>query len=103
MGVNRNVAHLITYLKDVKEVSSRDIETVTGLRQPEVGIAMRTLRERDWVTEHEVKHEGKGRPMKIYALGTTIDEIINYHEAEKAQESTQTMVTIHRLKDLSSV
>ena len=102
LGVNRNVAHLITYLKDVKEVSSREIETATGLRQPEVSIAMRTLRERDWVTEHEVKQEGKGRPMKIYALGTTIDEIINYYEAEKAQESIQTMVAIQRLKELSS-
>jgi predicted transcriptional regulator len=102
LGVNRNVAHLITYLKDVKEVSSRDIETATGLRQPEVSIAMRTLRERDWVTEHEVKQEGKGRPMKIYALSVTIDEIINYYEAEKAQESTQTMVAIQRLKELSS-
>jgi hypothetical protein len=43
-----------------------------------------------------------GRPMKIYALGLTIDEIINYYEAEKAQEPTQTMVAIQRLKELSS-
>lgn len=63
---------------------------------------MRTLRERDWVTEHEVQQKGKGRPMKIYALGATIDDIINYYEAEKAQESTQTMVVIQRLKELSS-
>lgn len=102
MGVNRNVAHLITYLKDIKEASSKDIETATGLRQPEVSIAMRTLREREWVTEHEVKQEGKGRSMKIYALGATIDEIINYYEAEKAQESTQTIVAIQRLKELIS-
>jgi len=77
VGVNRNVAHLITYLKDVKEAPSRDIEKVTGLRQPEVSIAMRTLRERGWITEHEVKQEGKGRPTKIYALSSTIDDIIN--------------------------
>jgi predicted transcriptional regulator len=40
--------------------------------------------------------------MKIYALGATIDDIINYYEAEKAQESTQTMVAIQRLKELIS-
>jgi predicted transcriptional regulator len=102
LGVNRNVANLITYLKDVEEASSRDIERVTGLRQPEVSIAMRTLRERGWVTEHEVRQEGKGRPMKIYALGATIDEIINYYEDEKTQESTQTLVAIQRLKELSA-
>ena len=44
LGVNRNVANLITYLKDVEEGSSRDIEIATGMRQPEVSIAMRTMR-----------------------------------------------------------
>ena len=68
LGVNRNVASLITYLKDVEEGSSRDIEMATGMRQPEVSIAMRTLRERGWVAEHEIKGDGKGRPLKIYAL-----------------------------------
>lgn len=102
VGVNRNVAHLITYLKDVKEAPSQDIEKVTGLRQPEVSIAMRKLRERGWITEHEIKQEGKGRPTKIYALSSTIDDIIGYYEAEKAQESNQTMSAIQKLKELSS-
>ena len=39
LGVNRNVARLITYLKDIENGSSRDIEMATGLRQPEVSIA----------------------------------------------------------------
>ena len=43
LGVNRNVAKLITYLKDVEEGSSRDIEMATGMRQPEVSVAMGTL------------------------------------------------------------
>ena len=76
LGMNRNVAGLITYLKEVKEGSSRDIETATSLRQPEVSIAMRTLRQNNWVTERDVKTEGKGRPMKIYKLGVPIEEII---------------------------
>jgi predicted transcriptional regulator len=102
LGVNRNVASLITYLKEVKEGSSRDIEMATGLRQPEVSIAMRTLRERGWVAEQEIKREGKGRPQKIYALRSNIDEIIGYYEAEKSQEAAQTMGAIQRLKELSS-
>jgi predicted transcriptional regulator len=93
---------LITYLKEVKEGSSRDIEMATGLRQPEVSIAMRTLRERGWVTESEIKRDGKGRPQKIYALRSTIDEIIGYYEVEKRQEATQTIEAIQRLKELSS-
>jgi predicted transcriptional regulator len=102
LGVKRNVAHLITYLKCVEEASSRDIEKFTGLRQPEVSIAMRTLRERDWIAEHEIKQEGKGRPMKIYKLNATIDEIIGYYETERIHESNQTKMAIQRLKELSS-
>jgi predicted transcriptional regulator len=101
LGMNRNVASLVTYLKDVTEGSSRDIEIATGMRQPEVSIAMQTMRAMNWVAEHEVKGDGKGRPMKYYALRSTIDEIIGYYEAKKSQEAAQTMEVIHRLKELS--
>jgi predicted transcriptional regulator len=102
LGVSGNVAKLITYLKDVDQGSSRDIEMATGMRQPEVSIAMRTLREQGWISERDVKRLGKGRPMKIYALRITIDEIIGHFEAEKSQESALTMEAIQRLKELSS-
>jgi len=64
---------------------------------------MQTLRERDWLTEHYIKSNGKGRPFKIYALKATIDEIINYYEMEKNRESTKAIESIQRLKELSSV
>ncbi len=102
LGMKRTVACVITFLKDLEERSSRDIEVATGLRQPEVSIAMQTLREKGWLTEHEIKSSGKGRPLKIYALRATIDEIINYCEAEKNRESVRTMESIQRLKELSS-
>jgi predicted transcriptional regulator len=102
LGMKRIVARVITFLKDQNERSSRDIEVATGLRQPEVSIAMQTLRERGWLTEHEIKNNGKGRPLKIYALRATIYEIINYYEAEKSRESARTSEAIQRLKELSS-
>jgi predicted transcriptional regulator len=102
LGMNRNVAGLITYLKEVKEGSSRDIETATGLRQPEVSIAMRTLRQNNWVTERDVKTEGKGRPMKIYKLGVPIEEIIKHYEEEKNSEAARSMQAIQRLKDITA-
>jgi predicted transcriptional regulator len=100
LGTNRNVARLITYLKEVKEGSSRDIETATGLRQPEVSIAMRTLRQNNWVTERDVKTEGKGRPMKIYKLSVHIEEIIKHYEEVKNSESAQAMGSIQRLREM---
>ena len=102
MGVSKNVASLITYLKDVENGSTRDIEMATDMRQPEVSIAMRTLRDMGWILERDVKSLGKGRPKKIYALGATIEKIIEHFEAEKNQESAKTVEAIQRLKELSS-
>jgi predicted transcriptional regulator len=102
LGVPRNVATLITFLANVDEASSREIEMGSDLRQPEVSIAMRTLRENNWIEEKEIKREGKGRPMKVYALHATIDDIIKHFEEEKLHESAQAMESIHRLKQLIS-
>jgi predicted transcriptional regulator len=101
LGINRNVAKLVTYLSNVKESSSRDIEMSTGLRQPEVSIAMRPLREMGWISEHEVKAPGKGRPMKIYTLQITMEKIIGHYETEKNQESARASEAIQKLKELS--
>jgi predicted transcriptional regulator len=104
LGINRNVAKLVTYLKDVDECSSKDIEVATGLRQPEVSIAMRPLREQGWISERDVRNPGmgKGRPKKFFSLSTTIEEIIEHYEAERNQESARTIEAIQKLKELSS-
>ncbi|VVB62568.1 Uncharacterised protein [uncultured archaeon] len=102
LDVPRNVAGLITYLANTDEATSREIEVGTNLRQPEVSIAMRTLRQNRWIDERDVKVEGKGRPMKVYKLRVPIQEIIQHYEVEKNSESAKTMQAIQRLKELSS-
>jgi predicted transcriptional regulator len=103
LGVQRNVAKVITYLAVAGEATSRDIERGSGLRQPEVSIAMRTLRGENWVREWEIKStEGKGRPSKVYALNTPVDEIIRSIEDEKRKKSAKAMESIRKLKELVS-
>jgi len=102
LEVPRNVATLITYLANANEVTSREIEIGTSLRQPEVSIAMRTLRLNKWIDEREVKSEGKGRPMKVYKLRVSIQEIIQHYEEEKNNEAARTTQAVQRLKELSS-
>jgi len=102
LSVPRNVATLITFLANVDEASSREIEMGSDLRQPEVSIAMRTLRDNNWIEEKEIKREGKGRPMKVYSLKASIDEIIRHFEEEKMHESALAMESIQRLKQLIS-
>ncbi|UEC42890.1 MAG: hypothetical protein METHAR1v1_950027 [Methanothrix sp.] len=100
LGIPRNVASMITYLANVEEASSREIEIGSNLRQPEVSIAMRTLRNNDWVEEREIKKDGKGRPMKVYRLVISLEDIISHFEDDKRRESTKAMENIERLKDL---
>lgn len=98
--VPRNVAKLLSYLRNVDEASSRDIEKGAGLRQPEVSLSMRTLRGNGWVDEREIKSAGKGRPMKIYKLTIPIDEILEHFEMEKRRESADAIEVIQKLKDM---
>jgi predicted transcriptional regulator len=102
VDVPRNAATLITFLANVSEANSREIEMATDLRQPEVSIAMRTLRNNHWVEEREVKTEGKGRPMKIYTLSVPIEEIIKHYENMKNSETARTMQAIQRLKEITA-
>ncbi|MCZ7401640.1 MAG: transcriptional regulator protein [Candidatus Methanoperedens sp.] len=101
LGLKRNVAKVLTYLKNVKDVTSRDLEMGSDLRQPEVSIAMRELEELGWIGEREEKKPGKGRPYKIYKLETNIDSIIEHLEAQKKKESQAMMASIKRLKELT--
>jgi len=102
LKVPRNVATLITFLANATEATSREIEVGTSMRQPEVSIGMRALRQNDWIGEREIKAEGKGRPMKVYRLSVPIEKIIQHYEEQKSKEAAQTMQAIQRLKEIAS-
>ncbi len=102
VGLKRNVAKVLTYLAGVEEATSREIETGSDLRQPEVSIAMREIRKLDWISERDEKNPGKGRPYRIYKLNKSLPEIIGYLEGEKARESEMIMRQIEKLKALKS-
>ena len=103
LGVQINVAKLIIYLATAGESTSKEIEMGAGLKQPEVSIAMRTLRRENWVNEREVKStEGKGRPHKVYALITPLDEIIRLIEEDKRKDSAQAIESVQKLRDLAT-
>ncbi len=99
LGLSRPIAKTLSYLKDLKEATSVELERVTGLRQPEVSIAMRDLKERDWISEREQKKPGKGRPFKIYSLKLSFKEIIAYYEKQKMKEFNEIQSNIKRLRN----
>lgn len=102
IGIKRNVAKALVFLSQVEEATSREIERGTDLRQPEVSIAMRALKERKWIEDMENKAESKGRPVKIYQLSRPINEIVDTIEEEKRKEIEYQITIIKKIRDYLS-
>ena len=101
LGMSRNVATTMAYLMNVNEASSQEIEISTGLRQPEVSLAIRLMSNQSWISVRSEKKSGKGRPKKIYSLVAPVDNIISYYEDKIYKESQATISVIKKLKVMS--
>ena len=82
-GLPKNVAKSLVFLSTRDETASVEIEKATGLRQPEVSIAMQELRRRRWVDKRDIKKEGKGRPVHSYRLSLPWSEILAHIDREE--------------------
>ena len=104
LGLPRTEATAIVCLKDCSELRSLHIEIVSGLRQPEVSVAMRPLKERGWVDERsEKKSKGKGRPVKYYQLILPFPQIVETLEDEFLKDNMDKMTALRRLRELEVV
>ncbi|ADN35543.1 transcriptional regulator, TrmB [Methanolacinia petrolearia DSM 11571] len=100
VGLKKNVAKVLVYLANTEEATSREIERGTDLRQPEVSIAMRTLSEKEWISNRESKAESKGRPVKIYNLSKPMPEIIDTLEKDKKEEIENQLEIIKKIRKI---
>lgn len=100
LGLGRLVARTLAYLNNGEEATSVALEMGAGMRQPEVSIAMRELKERDWINEREEKKPGKGRPNKIYSLKVGFNKIIVQLEEQQRKAVDEARMNIERLKEL---
>lgn len=100
LGLSRNISMSLAFLQNMNTATSLDLERSARLRQPEVSIAMRELKERDWVDEREEKKPGKGRPFKIYTLKVGFNEIVAQLEKEQKKAVEEAQNKIKRLKEL---
>jgi predicted transcriptional regulator len=102
LGMNKNVAIALTYLQNISAATSIDLEQSVNLHQPEISIAMKQLKEYDWITEREEKKIGKGRPTKFYSLKVRFNEIITQLEEQQNKSIYETRENIERLKELGN-
>jgi predicted transcriptional regulator len=98
LGMSRNVARILSFLQNKKEVTSVELEREAGLRQPEVSLAIRGLKGHGWINEREEKKPGKGRPYKVYSLKVGFDEIVDELEKQQRKAADEMRLRIERLR-----
>jgi predicted transcriptional regulator len=103
LGLGRNVAMTLAYMQNTNAATTIELERSARLRQPEVSIAMKQLKERDWVNEREEKKPGKGRPNKIYSLKVSFNDIIAQLENQQRKAVDEAQARIERLKELGNL
>ena len=101
LGMSRPAARVLTYLQDVDEAKSTELEKGTGLHQPEISIAMKQLKECDWINEREEKRPGKGRPYKVFSLKAGFNEIVDQLDRQHKNAAAEVQAKIERLKEIT--
>jgi len=100
LGMSKNLAKTLIYLSQVDECKSSEIEIGAKLRQPNVSIAMKELREQGWIAKREIKKGGKGRPTHMYKSTTNLSNILDILEKEKLKEFENIEINISELKNI---
>ena len=77
VGLKSGEARVLVVLFKGYDLTSREVERISDLRQPEVSIAINQLIKRKWVWVTSHITEKKGRPVKVYSLSQTIDDILD--------------------------
>ncbi len=100
LGMPKNLAKTLIYISHVDECRSSDIERGANLRQPEVSVAMQELSKKGWVSRSNKKKEGKGRPIYIYKLESSLFDIAQEFEKQKMVEIRNIKQDLDDLKGL---
>jgi len=100
IGIKRNAARVLVLMFRDSDLTSRDMERICDLRQPEVSIALTYLIKRKWVKKVNQYSENKGRPVLIYHLGRSIDDILEELKNEIVGDYDEKIKEIEKVKEL---
>jgi predicted transcriptional regulator len=91
----------MTCLIDGDSLTSSQIENLTGLRQPEVSVAMKPLCEKGIVESWDQKlSKDRGRPRRYYKLKLTFDTFMRNLENDISAEIECKSQALNRLKQI---
>lgn len=100
VGLKSNEARVLVVLFKGYDLTSREIERIVDLRQPEVSIAINLLIDRKWAQVSSLITEKKGRPVKVYSLLASIDGILDQIEAQIEGDYRSQLEIIERVRSM---
>ena len=103
IGLKKNTARVLVLMIRGDELTSREMERVCDLRQPEVSIALTDLQKRKWI--RVVRHimENKGRPVKIFQLIHSLDDILDELKNAIVGDYEEKVKEIEKVRELLRV
>lgn len=100
IGLKKNCARVLVFMLMNEELTSRDIEKFTSLRQPEVSLALTDLMKKGWIDVVRHLMEKKGRPVKIFQICKDPEEIFQEIIQEVSDDYNRKMKEIERVKKI---
>jgi len=85
-GISKHELKCLKHLAHNNFAFSRDIELQYNMRQPEVSIALKKLREKGWVKYIVSEEKRRGRPKHIFFLAKSTDDILKEIESTMKQK-----------------
>ena len=100
VGLKTNEARLLVVFFRGLTPTSRELERITDLRQPEVSVGITGLSKRRWVCVSSLITANKGRPVKIFKLSGTIDDILDEIKDGISAGHDQEMIMLKRIREI---
>ena len=101
IGVSTNVAYVLVSLHEDGNLSSRELQSVCGLRQPEISMAMKELLNEEMVRCEAQNEGGRGRPSHRYNLNGGLFTVIKPFIDDAESRLNQLTIDLERLDKVS--
>jgi predicted transcriptional regulator len=100
IGLKRNEARVLAIFLRGIDLTSREIERMADLRQPEVSIAITALTRRNWICTATLITENKGRPVKVFRLAQPVEQILFQIKSEILGDFSKQIAYVERVSNL---
>lgn len=101
IGVSTNVAYVLVSLHEGGNLSSKELQSVCGLRQPEISMAMKELLNEEMVRCEAQNEGGRGRPSHRYSLNGELFTVIKPFIDDAESRLNQLTIDLERLDKVS--